>query len=85
MNNHIAPIDSVRIEIFDPDGHRAATWQGSGFHTLSQAVAAAYEGSAPLNMPVEDYVYEVTDLTRNTTARYRINAGGNLRILAEER
>lgn len=84
-NNHISPDNSVKIEIFDPDGHCAATWQGSGFHNLQEAVTAAYEGSNPLNMPAEDYVYRVTDLDRGTTARYRIDAGGRLRILPEER
>lgn len=34
---------------------------------------------------MEDYVYTVTDLTTGTTARYRINAGGHVRILPEER
>lgn len=85
MNNHIAPENTVKIEIYDPDGHRAATYEGSGYHNIDEAVTAAYEGTEPLNMPPQDYVYRVTDLDRGTSARYRFDAGGVLRILPEER
>ncbi|MBD5347354.1 MAG: hypothetical protein HDR92_09560 [Bacteroides sp.] len=84
MINHLSPSDSVKIEIFTPTGYCISTWQGSGFSNLGEAVTAAYEGSGSLNMPAEDYVYTVTDLTRGTSARYRIDAGGHLRILPEE-
>ena len=84
MINHLSPSDSVKIEIFTPTGYCISTWQGSGFSNLGEAVTAAYEGSGSLNMPAEDYVYTVTDLTRGTSARYRIDASGHLRILPEE-
>lgn len=85
MTNRLSPSDSVKVEIFSPTGYCISTWQGSGFSTISEAVDAAYQGAPTLNMPPEDYVYQVTDLTHSTEGRYRIDAGGHLRILPEER
>lgn len=85
MNNHLSPSDSVKVEILSPTGYCVSTWQGSGFSNLTQAVQAAYSGSNDLHMPPEDYVYTVTDLARHTSGQYRIDAGGHLRILPEER
>lgn len=49
------------------------------------AVEAAYEGSNATHNPIEDYVWRVTNLSTGTSARYRVDAGGHLRILPEER
>ena len=39
----------------------------------------------PINeVMIEDYVFRVSDLATGTSARYRVNAGGNLKILPEE-
>lgn len=35
-------------------------------------------------MDIEDYVFRVTNLADNSSARYRINAGGNAKIIPEE-
>ena len=82
-NNRIHPTDDVRVEFWF-DGKEIDTWQGSGFHAVSQAVNAAYDGSERANLNIEDYVFTVKNLTTGTSARYRVNAGDNLRILPEE-
>ena len=81
--NRIHPIDDVMIEIYE-EGHRVGAIQRSGFNNVSEAVEAAYEGSRATHNPIEDYVWKVTNLSTGTSARYRVNAGGHLRILPEE-
>ena len=76
------------IEIYE-EGKKVDTYEGSGFHTVEEAVRNAYEGSDRTNNPIEDYVFRVSDLAtglgHGTSARYRVNAGGNLKILPEEK
>lgn len=81
MSNHINPLDDVRVEIYE-DGKKVDTYQGSGFHTLDEAVTNAYEGSRQRN-GIEDYIFTVENLSTGTSARYRIDAGGHLRIIPE--
>lgn len=81
--NRIHNIDDVRIVMY-LDGREVDAHQGSGYHTVDEAVRDAFNASSRTNMPIEDYVFRVTDLSNDTTARYRINAGGHLRILPEE-
>lgn len=83
-NNRINPSDDVRVEIYE-GAHKVDTIVRSGLHNVGQAVEAAYEGSNATHNPIEDYVWRVTNLTTGTSARYRVNAGGHLRILPEER
>lgn len=82
--NRIHTIDEVMIEIYDPEGRKVDTYEGSGFHTVAEAIENAYDGSAHTPLAAEDYVYKVIDLKNNTCGRYRINAGGNVKILPEE-
>lgn len=70
------------VEIYD-DG-KIATFEGSGFRSVTAAIDAAVENSPQADRSPEDYVYRVTDITDGTSARYRINAGGNVKILPEE-
>lgn len=51
---------------------------------MTVAINAAIENSPQADRSPEDYVYRVTDNTDGTSARYRINAGGNVKILPEE-
>ena len=83
-NNRIHPIDEVMIEIFF-EGKKVDTYQGSGFHTVEEAVDNAYEGSNRTPLDKEDYVFEVRNLTTGTEARYRVNAGEHVRIIPEEK
>lgn len=81
--NRIHPADDVLVELYF-DGKKIDTYEGSGFHTIEEAVCNAYDGSERANVNIEDYVFRVTNLADKTSARYRVNAGGNVKILPEE-
>lgn len=83
MENRIKPIDDVRVEIIDDEGKKVDAYQGSGYHTVEEAVMAAYEGTADAHLDARDYVYVVKNLTTGSEARYRFNAHDHLRILPE--
>lgn len=83
MNNRITPIDDIRVEIYE-NGRKVDAMQGAGFHTVEEAIRNAYEGSLQEN-PIEDYVFSVENLSTGSMARYRLTAGGELRILPEKR
>ena len=83
-NNRINLEDNIRVEIYD-DGHKVDTVDLTGLHNVSDAVDAAYRNSKATFNPIEDYVWRVSNLTTDTSARYRVDAGGHLRILPEER
>ena len=80
--NRIRPIDDIRIELYDDNGMVDA-YQGSGYHTVDEAIRNAFDGVRS-EMNIEDYVFKVISLTTGTSARYRINAGGNVKILPEQ-
>ncbi len=81
--NRIHPIDDVLVELY-LDGKKADSYEGSGFHSVEQAIQNAYGGSERKNLNIEDYVFRVTNLADNTSARYRVNAGGNVKLIPEE-
>lgn len=84
MHNRIAPIDDVRVEIINNDGKVVDVYQGSGYRTISEAIIAAYEGTAYAHLDARDYVYNVVNLTTGTESRYRLNAHDNVVILPEK-
>lgn len=81
--NRIHPIDDVLVELY-LDGKKADSYEGAGFHSVEQAIQNAYDGSERKNLNIEDYVFRVTNLADNTSARYRVNAGGNVKLIPEE-
>lgn len=81
--NRVHPQDDIHVDLYD-EGKKIDAYQGSGYHSVEEAVTAAYEGSSRNSLNIEDYVFSVTNLTTGTSARYRVNAGGHLRILPEE-
>lgn len=81
--NRLHPDDNVLVNLY-LDGKEVDSYEGSGFHTVEQAVRTAYDESKRVNMDIEYYVFRVTDLADNTSARYRINAGGNVKLIPEE-
>lgn len=81
--NRIRPIDDVLVELY-LEGKKVDTYEGSGFHIIDEAVRSAYESSKREYVNIEDYVFRVTNLTEHTSARYRVNAGGNLKLIPEE-
>ena len=80
--NRIHPIDDVRVDIQLGDKHDV--YEGSGYHTLDEVVSNAFVGSAFRNVNIEDCVFTVINLSRDTSARYRIDAGKRLRLIPEE-
>lgn len=84
MNNRLQPIDDVRVEITDINGKTVSAYQGSGYHTVEEAVMAAYEGGPDNLLDIRDYTFTVRNLSTGTVARYRMNAHDHLRILPEE-
>lgn len=82
MNNRITPIDDIKVDIYE-EARKVDSWQGSGLHTVEEAVRNAFEGSRQSNN-IEDYVFLVRNLSSGTEARYRVNAGGNIHIIPEE-
>ena len=50
--NRIHPINEVMIEIYE-EGKKVDTYEGSGFHTVEEAVRNAYEGSDRTNILIE--------------------------------
>ena len=82
IQNRIRPIDSVETLIFD-EGKKIDTYQGSGYHTSSEVINNAYDGSDRTPKSIEDYVFEVRNLDTGTQARYRVDAGGETRLIPE--
>lgn len=81
--NRLHPADDVLVELY-LEGKKVDTFEGSGYNTVREAVQSAFECSERPNLNTEDYVFRVTDLADGTSARYRVNAGGNLRLIPEE-
>ncbi len=81
--NRIRPTDDVLVELYF-EGKKVDTYESSGFHTVDEAVRSAYESSKREYVNIEDYVFRVTNLAEHTSARYRVNAGGNLKLIPEE-
>lgn len=51
---------------------------------MEQAVGNAFDNSGRADKDIEDYVFRVTNLADHTSARYRVNAGGNVKLIPEE-
>lgn len=84
--NRLHPDDRALVEIYF-DGKKVTDYESSGFHTVEQAMETAFNNftdSASAEMNIEDYVFRVTNLADNTSARYRVNAGGNVKLIPEE-
>lgn len=82
--DRLHPDDKVRVYIYW-GGKDIGAYGSTGFHTVAEAIHKAFDSSEHTGANIEDYVFRVTDLARNTSARYRINAGGNTKLIPEER
>ena len=82
--DRLHPDDKVRVDLY-LEGKDIGAYEGTGFHTVAEAIHTAFDSSGHTDANIENYVFRVTDLARNTTARYRINAGGNTKLIPEER
>lgn len=82
-NNRINTIDDIRIDIY-VGKHKVDSIIRSGLHNVNEAVEAAYEGSNFTDNPLEEYIWKITNLSTGTSARYRVDAGGHLRIIPDQ-
>ena len=78
--NRIHPADDVLVELC-LDGKKVDSYEGSGYHSVEEAIRNSFDGSERANLNIEDYVFRVTNLADNTSARYRVNAGGNVKLI----
>lgn len=79
--DRLKPEDNVKVDITNIDGNKTATYTGSGFSNISDAIDAAYDTNANSLGDKEIYVYTVTDEASGISHRYRINAGGHVKLL----
>ena len=80
-SNRIRPDQLVKVEVTDDDGRTVATHLCDMVNTITQAIQQTV-AAVNLPGPSVDYVYRVTDLSTGVSERYRINAGGHVRLLA---
>ncbi len=80
--NRINTIDDVRVQL-NFDGKELDAYQGSGFHSVEEAIRNAYDSTDRGHLNIEDYVFIVTNLSTGTSGRYRVNAGGHVVLLPE--
>lgn len=79
--NRVRPDDKVRVAIENVNGDVVSTYKGTGFSRVEEAIDAAYEYNSGLLGPMADYVYSIDDSTTGVCHRYRINAGGNVKLI----
>ena len=77
-SDRLRPDNKVLVKVYEDTGELAAESKGTGFHTVLEAINATYDSMAD---DKEDYVFEVSNLTTGVSARYRINAHGNLKLI----
>lgn len=71
----------MRVEVFDAEGRPLGKYEGSGMHTIEEAVRAAADSLDISTESAQVCVYAVTDETDGVTSRYRFNAHGNLHLI----
>lgn len=74
--------DEVKVSILGPENEKLYETSGSGFHSIGAAIEAAVS-AANLQIPPEDCVFVVSNLTSGVTHKYRFNAHGHLAQLPE--
>lgn len=80
-NNRLNPTDQVMVEIIDSYGTIIATHIAEGYSTIQEAVEDSFAKSMPKEQSILDYTFRVTDRTTGTHNRYRVDAGGKVRLL----
>lgn len=81
--NRLELNDKVNVKVA-VEGCTVGEFNGTGFHSVEEAMDAAYEAEAA-DYPRQDCVFTVTDVTNGTSARYRFNAHNHKALLPEER
>lgn len=80
--NRLHPTDRVKVVV--SLGSETYIFHGSGFNTIDEAIRTAFDVSPFSNVNIEDCVFTVQNIDTATSARYRVNAGNNVRILPVE-
>lgn len=78
--NRIRTEDQVKVQIIDTEGRVRYDFSGTGYHDVAAAIMAAYEASG-LTEDARDFAYQVSNETDGTSARYRLNAHDNVRLV----
>lgn len=76
----LRPDNQVKVTILGPDDSRLYQSTTTGHRSLESAIREAVD-NANLQVNPEDCVFEVANLTKGVTHRYRINAHGNLKLI----
>ena len=76
----LKPEDKVIITVYGPDNTILYKFNGEGFHNLEGAIDRAIS-EANLNISPEDCVFEVTNMQRDVTHKYRLNAHGHIKLI----
>ena len=79
--DRLHPEDNVRVEIENINGDVVSAYKGSGFSKVGDAIMTAYNANESLLGSADDYVYSVTGRNSGVCHRYRINAGGNAKLI----
>jgi hypothetical protein len=86
MNNEtrhdsIHPSDRVQVEVMLPDGSKTYEAEFSGMHNLDEIVETVDTRLRPEINP-ELCVFMIRNLSSGVEKRYRLNAHGNLHLIA---
>lgn len=77
--NRLRPDDKVKVGI-ECDGRTVGEYTSDGSHNVAEAISRAYE-EEDASYPAEDCVFTVTDLSKGTSERYRLNAHGHVKLI----
>lgn len=82
-SDRLRPDNKILVKVYEDTGELAAESKGTGFHTVLEAINATYDSMTDDENKADkdDYVFEVSNLTTGVSARYRINAHGNLKLI----
>lgn len=78
--NRIKPGQKVDVQITAESGDQLFTFTCNNVHNVTEAINEAYDASGIQESKL-DFTYTVTNLDTNISERYRINAGGNVKLL----
>lgn len=76
----LKPEDEVTITIWGPDGSCLYKSTNTGYHKIETAIKQTLV-DAKIEIDPKDCVFEVTNLTKDVSHRYRLNAHGNLKLI----
>lgn len=79
-HNILYPGERTEVVIYNDRGKEEAVHRMADVRNVTDAIAEAYNASGT-DIPKEDLVFEVRNLTRGTSARYRMNAHGHTHLI----